>query len=461
MQPEWTDMSVVILGAARQGLALARYLLRQGARVTLSDERPAEQMDLALQSLKGLAINWVLGGHPVEMLDGADLLCLSGCVPLEQPIVAEARRRGLPISNDSEIFMQSVPCRVIGITGSAGKTTTTTLVGRMAEFAVQAPKRVWVGGNIGLPLIDHLDEISADDLVVLELSSFQLEQMTISPQVAAILNITPNHLDRHGTMEAYTAAKSRILAFQQAEDCAVLAREDAGAWQLAPQVKGSLISFGIEHLPSGQSGTFVKDNCLYYQSENRLEKLAERSIVTLRGRHNLLNVLAACAIGAASGFDAEAMRQGITGFNGVAHRLELVRQLHGVSWYNDSIATAPERTIAAIQSFDEPLILMLGGRDKKLPWDELANLIHQRVDHVVVFGEASPKVLQALGPQQPGRRPFTLSNCPGLYEAVQAVAQVAEAGDVVLLSPGGTSFDQFKDFEERGERFRLWVNKLS
>jgi UDP-N-acetylmuramoylalanine--D-glutamate ligase len=262
-------------------------------------------------------------------------------------------------------------------------------------------------------------------------------------------------------MQAYSAAKARILAFQREGDCAVLGREDAGAWQLAAQVKGRLVSFGLEQLAAGQAGTFVQDDSLYFQDGNRREKFGETGLVTLRGRHNLLNVLAAGAIGAAAGFDTEAMRQGISGFSGVAHRLELVRKLHGVSWYNDSIATAPERTIAAIQSFDEPLVLMLGGRDKKLPWDDLASLIHQRVDHVVVFGEASPKILQALGPQVTGRRPYTLAHCPGLEEAVQAVAAVAEAGDVVLLSPGGTSFDQFNDFEERGERFRLWVKQLS
>ena len=452
---------MVILGAARQGLALARFLARRGALVTLSDRQPAEQMGEALQTMAGLPIHWVLGGHPFEMLDGADLLCLSGGVPLEQPIVAEARRRGIPLSNDSQIFMEAVPSKVIAITGSAGKTTTTTLVGRMAEAAVIPPQSAWVGGNIGLPLIDHLEEIKPIDLVVLELSSFQLELMTTSPAVAAILNITPNHLDRHGTMQAYTAAKARILAFQGQKDVAVLGREDAGAWLLAPQVKGRLVSFGFDQPPADQSGSFVQDGFVCFQNGGHSHKLASLGLVTLRGRHNLLNVLAAAAISAASNFPPAAIQAGIKGFAGVAHRLELVQQLHGIAWYNDSIATAPERTIAAIQSFEEPIVLLLGGRDKNLPWEDLAQLVHARVDHVIVFGEARPKILQALGPQQSGRRPFTLSNCQTLQEAVQAAAEVAEPGDVVLLSPGGTSFDQFKDFEERGECFRLWVKQLS
>jgi UDP-N-acetylmuramoylalanine--D-glutamate ligase len=461
MKKDWNGMSVVILGAARQGLALARFLVRQGAVVTLSDQRSAAQMDPALQSLEGLPIRWALGGHPLELLDGAGLLCLSGGIPLNLPVVVEAQRRGLPLSNDSQIFMEAVPCRVIGITGSAGKTTTTTLVGRMAEAAAVLPQKAWVGGNIGLPLIDRLDEISSADIVVLELSSFQLEQMTLSPQVAAILNITPNHLDRHNSMEAYTAAKARILAFQGPQDTAVLGREDPVAWsQMAPQVKGRRVSFSFARPPAGESGSFLQDEVFCFQDGSQVTELAPSSLVTLRGRHNLLNTLAACAVATAAGFPVQAVQKGIAGFNGVPHRLELVRKLQGICWYNDSIATAPERTMAAIQSFEEPLVLLLGGRDKKLPWDNLADLIHERVDHVIVFGEASPKILQSLGAQQPERRPITLEHCQTLQEAVQEAANVAQPGDVVLLSPGGTSFDEFNDFEERGEFFKLWVNKL-
>ncbi len=462
MNKDWKGVRVVILGAARQGLALARFLAHRGAVVTLSDKKPAAEMADAFRALEGLPVRWILGGHPFELLDDADLLCLSGGVPIDQPIVAEARRRSIPLSNDSQIFLKAVPSRqVIGITGSAGKTTTTTLVGRMAESAVKPPCKAWVGGNIGLPLIEYLDAIQPVDTVVLELSSFQLELMTVSPQVAAILNITPNHLDRHGDMQAYTAAKTRILSFQGKQDCAILGREDPGAWALASLVKGRLFSFGAARPPDGEDGAFVTEDALCLQQDGQVEELAPLSLVALRGRHNLLNVLAACAIAAASGFEPGAIQAGIEGFTGVPHRLELVHQVRGAAWYNDSIATAPERTIAAIHSFDEPLVLLLGGRDKNLPWDDLASLVHQRVDHVVVFGEAGPKILQALGNQQPGQRPFTLSYCQSLSQAVLAANQVAEKGDVVLLSPGGTSFDEFKDFEERGERYRQWVKQLS
>ena len=456
----WHGIRVLMIGGARQGLATGRYLARAGAQVTINDQRPAAQMEAAQESMSGLSIRWILGEHPLRLLDETDLVCVSGGVPLNLPILVEAARRGLPLTNNSQIFMESVPCKVIGITGSAGKTTTTTLVGRMAQAAVKPPARAWIGGNIGLPLIDQLDQIRAADVVVLELSSFQLELMTCSPQVACILNITPNHLDRHSTMEAYTAAKTRILAYQGCEDSAVLGRDDPGAWGLASQVKGELVSFGLSPLPGGQSGTYMQDAVICLQAGSHTQNLLPVNQIRLRGEHNLLNVLAACAIASTAGFDRDAITAGIEGFNGVPHRLEWVRRWHDADWYNNSIATAPERTMAAIRSFDEPLVLLLGGRDKNLPWSELAELIHQRVDHIIVFGEAAPKILQALGPQQSGRRPFSLVQTASLHEAVMAAAQKAGPGMVVLLSPGGTSYDEFIDFEERGERYRQWVKQL-
>jgi UDP-N-acetylmuramoylalanine--D-glutamate ligase len=357
--------------------------------------------------------------------------------------------------------MEAVPCPVIGITGSAGKTTTTTLVGRMAQKAAQPDQKVWVGGNIGLPLIDHIGEIQPWDIVVLEFSSFQLDQMTISPQVAAVLNITPNHLDRHGTLEAYTAAKARLLAFQQTGDTAVLSSEDPGSWGLRDMVKDHLITFGLACPPAGQTGTYLAGEELTLYNGLSTRALMPRSAIQLRGEHNLRNVLAAFAIACAAGWDVSTLAETIQSFTGVEHRLEYIRTLHGAKWYNDSIATAPERTMAAIHSFTEPLVLMLGGRDKDLPWESLAELIHQRVDHVVVFGEAAEKIMRAIGPLQAQQRPFTLDRYASLEEAVQGAAEIAGEGDVVLLSPGGTSYDAFTDFVERGERFREWVKQLS
>ncbi len=464
MKSDWQGKRVVILGAARQGTALARCLAAWGAQVVISDTRPAEQLgaEMGAFAADGALANveWVCGGHPLEMLDGADALCPSGGVPLTLPVVQEALRRGIRLTNDSQIFLENTPCRVIGITGSAGKTTTTTLVARMAALAVHPPQRAWVGGNIGNPLVSSLDEMKAGDLVVMELSSFQLEIMRRSPQIAAILNITPNHLDRHGTMEAYTAAKAHILTHQPqgAGSAVILGCEDPGAWNLRGLAANKLWTFG--HRPvEGCACTFVRGGSLWLRDGEEVEIMPQTAI-HLRGDHNLLNVLAACAIAGAAGIPPAAMRHAVESFYGVAHRLEFLRKWGGAAWYNDSIATAPERAMAAIRSFDEPIVLLAGGRDKNLPWEDLARLVHERVDHLILFGEARPLIERAIGPTPAGMRPYTCSSHPGLQAAVQAAARIVSEGDVVLLSPGGTSFDEFRDFEARGEAYRKWVMAL-
>lgn len=466
---------MLILGAARQGLALARWLTRHGARVTLSDLRPEAALADARAALRDLPIRWALGGHPLELLDEIDVVCISGGVPTNIPIVEEARRRGIALTNDTQIFMEIAPCKTVGITGSAGKTTTTALVGEMALAAfpkesagaanAASQPAAYIGGNIGDPLLNYVDEMKPADLAILEISSFQLEQMDRSPNVAAVLNITPNHLDRHGTMEAYTAAKARILDFQTSADSAVLGRDDAGAWELRSRVRGKLHSFGLTAMEAGMEGTYVDDAILYLLERGVDIPLLRRDQIALRGVHNVLNVLAAFAIGHASGLPLDAMLTGAESFRGVSHRLELAREVRGVRWYDDSIATSPERVIAAIASFEEPIVLLLGGRDKDLPWGRLADIVRKRVDHVVLFGEAAGKIQAALveaeAPNGSEQRPFSLDSVKSLRAAVRKADEVAQPGDVVLLSPGGTSFDEFKDFEERGARFRTWVQELT
>lgn len=479
MNVDWSKQKVIVVGAARQGLALARYLARHGARVILNDRLSEEELVPARQALADLEVEWVLGGHPLSLLDDVDLICVSGGVPLNLPLVLEARARGIPLSNDSQIFMEAVPCKVVGITGSAGKTTTTTLVGRMAQQAIAQTqleceyRRAWMGGNIGSPLIADVDEMQANDLVIMELSSFQLEIMTLSPQVAAILNLTPNHLDRHGTMQAYRRAKARILEFQKQGDQAVLGRDDVGAWSLAGMVKGQTLSFGFSALAPDQAGTFYWKDILYLRPPLQVRdlevgpqprplstdvRLLSRQDIALRGEHNLLNVMAACTIAAATGLPLQAMKAGVANFSGVAHRLEFVRSWGGVDWYNDSIATAPERAMAAIRSFDETLIVLAGGRDKNLPWDDFAQLVRHRVDQLIVFGEAAGLISEAV--EAAGFDRTKIVHCTGLHEAVQAAAKSAKPGSIVLLSPGGTSFDEFHDFEERGKCFAQWVREL-
>lgn len=457
---QWAGQRIVILGLARQGMALARFFGVRGAEVVISDLKPEQSLADARAELEDLPLRYVFGGHPLELLEGTDMLCLSGGIPTDIPIVVAARERGVRVTNDAELFLESSPTRVIGITGSAGKSTTTALVGAIAQQETKdSASRAWVGGNIGNPLISDLEDITAGDVVVLELSSFQLEVMDSSPQIAAILNITPNHLDRHRTMEAYAAAKSRILRFQSPADIAVLGRDDPIAWSLREMAAGEVLSFGLSPA-EGYDGAFIGEDHLWLQMDSERVPVCPLDSIRLRGEHNLLNVAAACAVSAAAEFAIRAMRQGIESFQGIAHRLEVVRRDRGVTWVNDSIATAPERAMAAMRAFDEPLVLLAGGRDKDLPWEGFADLVTRRVDHLILFGEAAELILAAVIAATKGERPFTIEVCPGLDAAVAAAARTAEAGDVVLLSPGGTSYDEFIDFEARGERFMELVSGL-
>jgi len=456
---DWHSHRVLIIGAARQGLALARYLVSLGANVVLTDLRHPDQLFAEQEHLSGYDVEWVFGSHPLNLLDGCDLVCPSGGVPLTIQIVVEAQTRGIPLSNDSQIFLEDAPCKVIGITGSAGKTTTTRVVGRMVAQAIGS-ERTWVGGNIGNPLISDLNKMAADHIAVMELSSFQLEIMTQAPQIAAVLNVTPNHLDRHLTMKAYTQAKEQILVCQTKDDIAVLGHDDPGAWSLRKSVRGELISFGMRHQADDQPGTFIQDGIISFWNGKNVVDLFPCELSQLRGEHNLYNVLAACAIAQAAELPVEAMRTGLPGFSGIEHRLEFVRHWGGADWYNDSIATAPERAMAAIRSFEEPLVLLAGGRDKNLPWEEFAVLVCRRVDHLILFGEAQAIIERAVSAISLADHPFSVEKCAGLQEAVLRAAQIIEPGDVVLLSPGGTSFDEYQDFEERGDRYREWVNKL-
>lgn len=451
--------TVVILGLARQGKALARFYAEQGMPVTVSDRRPAEALASEMAELAAWPICYVLGEHPASLLDDCALLCLSGGVSADLPIAAEAQRRGIPISNDAQEFLRRSPAPVVGITGSAGKTTTTALVGAILRAA---GFQTWVGGNIGNPLITDLGRMSAADRVVMELSSFQLELMDCSPQIAGVLNITPNHLDRHKTMAAYIAAKAHIVAHQRAEDVAVLGYDEPNARGLAVQTAAQVRYFSGTVEP--ETGAFLRGEALMLRRAGQEWEVCRRGDVRLRGYHNVLNILAAMALADAAGAAPEAMRRAIVDFNGVEHRLEVVRRWRNVTWINDSIATAPERVLAALAAFEEPLVLLAGGRDKDLPWEDFAAMVKRRVRVLVLFGEAMPlidgyvsRALEETGP----RCLEKIIHAGTLEDAVAEAARLARPGEVVLLSPGGTSFDAFRDFAERGEHFRALVGALT
>ena len=446
---------VLVMGFARQGQSLARWLPTQGARVTVNDAKTQEQLQVNLSEYG--EVRFVLGGHPLDLLDVTDLICVSGGVPLTLPFLEVAQNMRIPLTNDAQLFMERVSAPVIGITGSAGKTTTTTLVGEMLK---KAGIPTHVGGNIGYVLLDELPSIQPSDWVVMELSSFQLELMTTSPHIAAILNVTPNHLDRHGTMEAYTHAKAQIIAHQRAGDVAVLSYDDFGANALHERVQGELVWFSLDSMVS--DGAFLMGERLMLVGRANPNQganvICERGDILLRGDHNVRNVLAACAIAGSAGVSVEVMYETIRHFNGVAHRQEWVRTHNGVMWENDSIATAPERVLAALKSYHEPVILLLGGADKKLPWQTMLQLAHEKSRHIIAFGgSAGDIVVQTLTEMG---YPHHVTRVSTLSEAVDVAHQIAQAGDVVLLSPGGTSYDAYPDFTVRGQHFRELVAAL-
>ena len=342
----------------------------------------------------------------------------------------------------------------------------------MASIVGKAGYKVWRGGNIGNPLINDLAKIQADDIVVIELSSFQLELMSTSPTVAAVLNLTPNHIDRHGSFENYAAAKANILRHQRATDVAVLGWDSPGSKALEQVVAGELLAFSLYDMAT--DGAFMLGSRLLVAGSASYDMgphvVCERDDIPLRGDHNILNVLAACAITGGMGLainrpgvTPEVMRASIRSFQAVAHRLETVRELAGVTWVNDSIATAPERLLAALSSYEEPLVLLIGGADKDLPWETAIHYALRKARHIIVFGEdgakqVASKVMRLLENMRIGDD--QLSRVQTLEQAVARAAEVAQAGDIVLLSPGGTSYDAYEDFAARGLHFRQLVSEL-
>ncbi len=489
MSYDFSSQTLLIVGLAREGQVAARWLARRGARVIASDVR-APQNDVR-ETLEHLGVSLLIGPQTPALLADIDAIVVSPGVPQDIPLLQQARQQQIPITAEPRLFAQGCPVPITGITGSSGKTTTTTLVARMLEAA---NIRTWLGGNIGAPLLEHLEAIAPQDRVVMELSSFQLlywqpmapwpqapapwnSAEAISPHIAAILNITPNHLDRHPSMAHYMAAKANILAAQRADDLVILNRDDAivGRWAATGRVEipagkgqalrdfaipAQCLTFGFDE-PDHGDGTWLQAGQIHLRRGGRARPILDVADIHLRGRHNLANVLAAVAIAAAAGVAPAAMREAVRAFRGVEHRLEEVACIDNVFWINDSIATAPERALAALRSFDAPIILLAGGRDKHLPWKAWAEEVQQRARLVIAFGEAIPIIQQALSEQRQDALLQQVLTADNLPAAVELAAQHARSGEIVLLSPGGTSYDAYPDFAARGEHFRELVLHLS
>jgi len=442
---------VAVVGLARSGIAAARLLQAAGAQVVGADAKPLDALGREVVALRDAGVRLVVGGPPDPALDGATLVVVSPGVPVDHGPVAAARARGVPVIGELELGWRALEADTIAITGTNGKTTTTALVGTL--LAEQA-RPVLVGGNIGTPLAAHALGFPPDGLVVAEVSSFQLETIeTFRPRVAAVLNLTPDHLDRHGTFARYAAAKARIFLNQTEADCAVLNADDEAARALAPGARARVVWFSrrrpLEH------GVFVRDGWIAAKLNGHVEEVCPVAEIRLRGQHNVENVLAATACALWTGLGASAIRRGIGRFRAVAHRIEFVRDLRGVQWFNDSKGTNVESTIKALESFTERVVLLAGGKGKGQDFDPLAAAARGRVTHAVLFGEDGPKIGAALA-----RAGVAVSTSPSLEAAVGAARALARPGDVALLSPACASFDMFDNYEHRGEVFKRLVERL-
>ena len=451
--------NALIVGLGREGLALARYLTEHGTTATVAEGRPETELRADAATLAALGVPLIAGNdHP--NLDAFDIVYLNPAVSKEAPVARDARARGLPVSALTDLFFEICPAPIAGITGSSGKTTTTTVLGQMARAGGFTTH---VGGNIGRPLLNEAASMSPDDWVVLEMSSFQLEWLRQSPHIAVVTNLTANHLDRHHTMDEYAAAKLPIVAYQRPDDIAVLNADDSFASYFARATRGSVLYFSLVSAPTDGAG--LEGEMLAIRHGGKSGPVCALSDLRVPGNHNVANVLAAIAAADAMGVAPAAMRDAIRSFSGVAHRLQLVRTLDGVRYYNDSIATSPERALAALAAVRGPLVLILGGHDKQLPWDALCQAAVERCRAVLLIGEAAPVIAAHLGDALRARpegilRPERIVYPGDIDGAVAQAHALARAGDAVLLSPACASYDQFRNFEERGTRFCELVEAL-
>ena len=443
---------VTVIGLGVSNKPLVEGLLDAGVPVTVCDKRRREAFNGLVETLERRGMTAVLGPDYLEHLEGADVIFRTPGLRPDLPQIAWAVAKGARLTSEMEAFLDLCPCRIIAVTGSDGKTTTTTII---AGLLKAAGYRTFVGGNIGHPLLCRVDDIRPDDMVVLELSSFQLMTVRQSPSIAVVTNLAPNHLDVHKNMEEYVAAKRNIFAYQDACDRLVLNADNEITAGFAKQARGSVTLFSRKKAVEG--GVYLRDRTVICGGRPVLTT----DDILLPGLHNLENYMA--AIAAVDGLvPDEVTRDFARTFSGVEHRIELVREFNGVKYYNDSIASSPSRTAAGLRSFNQKVILIAGGYDKHIPYDGLGPEIIEHVKELLLTGDTAEKIkaatLAAPGYQEGGPG---IHDCADLGQAVEQARALAKPGDVVILSPASASFDRFKNFEERGKAFKDLVNALS
>jgi len=450
---EFNGKKILVLGAGISGIAVAGILQQQGAAVTLSDTKPAENIKHDLTGLAGKGVKMALGNQDESLLAGTDYVVLSPGVSVYSPLVARAQALGITVMSEIEVAYRLCQAPIVAITGTNGKTTTTTLTG---EILKAAGREVVVGGNIGLALSQEVKDVSADGVVVAEISSFQLEGVIkFRPHVAAILNLTPDHIDRHGTIETYRDMKERIFANQTSEDYLILNYDDPALRDMAGHASAQVVFFS--RLQPLQSGIFVKDGTIKLCWQNNTLDICSVDSIKIKGAHNVENALAACGVAFFAGAKPADMAGVLAAFPGVEHRIEPVATVGGVTYYNDSKATNPESSVKALEAFPGHIILIAGGRDKKTDLGEFMRLIKERVDHLILLGEAADRFNQAAL----GHGVANIHLVNDFASGVKLAHELARPPQVVLLSPACASYDMFNNYEERGRAFKDLVRRLS
>ena len=452
---ELNGKRVLVVGLGKSGVASALFMKAQGAKVTVSDTKSGDELRNEIPLLLDHGITVETGGHGDRTFRGQDLIVVSPGVPVDAPPLVQARALGEAVIGEIELAAQFLPGPVVAITGSNGKTTTTTLVG---EIMTAAGFAALVGGNIGTPAISLAERARPDTVIVLEISSFQLETIqTFRPKVAVVLNVTPDHLDRHRTFEIYTEAKARVFENQQGSDFAVLNADDPTCVAMAGRTRAQVFWFSRQK--EVQQGVWVRDRNIVFRDGSGQREIMQVSEIPLKGAHNLENVLAAACAGTLMGCAPEKIREAVRDFKAVEHRLEFVATIRGVDYYNDSKATNVDATIKALESFPANIHLILGGKDKGSDYTVLNDLLRQRVKRVYTIGAAAAKIEAQIVSSKNGGPEVV--HAETLENAVRKGNAAAEPGDVVLLAPACASFDQFKSYEHRGKVFKEIVRALA
>jgi UDP-N-acetylmuramoylalanine--D-glutamate ligase len=454
---DFAGKRVAVVGLGVSNLPLIRFLQRKGALITGCDKKRLDELEDRLPNLEETGCELKLGPDYLATLEQHDIVFLTPGMRKNLPEIEKAKASGVVISSEIRLFFDLCRAPILGITGTSGKTTTTMLAGRILQAGGD---QVWVGGNIGQPLIEEVEKIPPKAKVVLELSSFQLEDFTDSPHLAVITNVAPNHLDQHASFEEYVEAKKRIFRYQEAGDACLLNHDNPLTRKMAEECPGRVFFFSRKR--ELEEGAFLRGSDLIVRLEGQEEKVCSQGELKLLGVHNVENVLAAALATRLFGAKTEAIHKAVTTFTGAPHRLELVRELKGVRYYNDSIATTPDRAIAGLNSFELPVVLIAGGYDKKIPFDDFAKVAIHQAKAVVLLGVTAGKIEEAIqrAVSESGKRAPRLVRVGSLEEAVKEASHLAEPGDVALLSPACASYDMFLNFEERGQRFRDLVRGL-